>query len=685
MPDTALKIKRRQTPLVALAVALLATLHFILAVTAGATKSLTFDEPLHLISGVGYWRHNDYRNQPENGNLSQRIIALPDTLLPGMPQGLDHDPYWQKSSPHGASVSFLFGPNVDHALLSLRGRIMVALASCLLAAIVFFASKRAWGTPAGFASLTLYALSPVILANAGLMTSDLFGALFFTLATAALWACLQRLTLPRALALVASAGGLVLAKFYFPLFIPVAAALVIGAFIHNRPRRLALLGRRTLLKSRPRRVAAVLLLLAATLVGVWFIIWAAYGLRYQAINPALPATPDTALQYTWDAVLSGQGITLQTIAFFKTHQLLPEAFLYGMAYVIANGGGRLSLFWGHFHHAGTFWFYPGMMLVKTPLPVLALLIWTSICLAIRTVQTRTGPGPRLRAKATLYRAWPWLALSGLFTLQVMVSPMNIGIRHLLPAIPAAFILVGILFNKTLCPRPVGVPHRRHLLGVCGLVIASALAGIWAWPNYISYFNPIAGDPATVYRRFGDSNLDWGQDLPALAAWAHENGFESGVRSDGQKLFVSYFGSARLRAYGVPGEILPGFFTQPDTALPPYGYAPGVYAISANILMLRPSDAGYLWTDDTEHEYQRLKSLVAVLWGQSPDTPERKSLEASLTPQDRAMLTYRFETLRFARMCAFLRKREPAAQLNGTINLYPVTQDDLIGFFTGPMP
>ena len=59
---------------------LLAALHAVLAVTAMADKSMTADEIAHLTAGHAYNTRGDYRLQPENGNLPQRLAALPLTL-----------------------------------------------------------------------------------------------------------------------------------------------------------------------------------------------------------------------------------------------------------------------------------------------------------------------------------------------------------------------------------------------------------------------------------------------------------------------------------------------------------------------------------------------------------------------------------------------------------------------------
>src|SRR5712671_4917026 len=56
---------------------LIAILHAAMAVTAVNTKSPTFDEPQHLTAGYSYWVTNDFRLDPENGNLPSRWAALP--------------------------------------------------------------------------------------------------------------------------------------------------------------------------------------------------------------------------------------------------------------------------------------------------------------------------------------------------------------------------------------------------------------------------------------------------------------------------------------------------------------------------------------------------------------------------------------------------------------------------------
>src|ERR1700726_973187 len=55
----------------------IAVLYGTMAIVAVDTKSPTFDEPQHLTAGYSYWIKNDFRLDPENGNLPARFAALP--------------------------------------------------------------------------------------------------------------------------------------------------------------------------------------------------------------------------------------------------------------------------------------------------------------------------------------------------------------------------------------------------------------------------------------------------------------------------------------------------------------------------------------------------------------------------------------------------------------------------------
>ena len=61
------------------------------------------------------------------------------------------------------------------------------------------------------------------------------------------------------------------------------------------------------------------------------------------------------------------------------------------------------------------------------------------------------------------------------------------------------------------------------------------------PDYLAYFNQLAGGPSEAYKHLADSSLDWGQDLPALKQWLEREGLQ---QPGAGNVYLSYFGTAR---------------------------------------------------------------------------------------------------------------------------------------------
>lgn len=99
----------------------------------------------------------------------------------------------------------------------------------------------------------------------------------------------------------------------------------------------------------------------------------------------------------------------------------------------------------------------------------------------------------------------------LFLAVAMTSDVNIGLRHIFPIYP--FIYVGAAWVIGVSLRRWG-PRAWVAAGVLAVLLAAETLS--AWPNYIAYFNVAAGGSRGGIDLLGDSNLDWGQDLPALA-------------------------------------------------------------------------------------------------------------------------------------------------------------------------
>src|SRR5262249_1879314 len=71
-------------------------------------------------------------------------------------------------------------------------------------------------------------------------------------------------------------------------------------------------------------------------------------------------------------------------------------------------------------------------------------------------------------------------------------------------------------------------------GVGGGLVWTAGGAVVVWPHGLCYTNELWGGTANGYRRLSDSNYDWGQGLPELAAWQRRSGVTA--------LDVWYFGT-----------------------------------------------------------------------------------------------------------------------------------------------
>lgn len=119
----------------------------------------------------------------------------------------------------------------------------------------------------------------------------------------------------------------------------------------------------------------------------------------------------------------------------------------------------------------------------------------------------------------------------------MISRVSIGVRYVLLVVPLAIMLSAVWLARISAARPAIAAAAAAVA-----VLAQASAAWSVSPRPLSYFNGIAGGPMNGYRLLADSNLDWGQDLPAMRQVLASVG--------AREPLAAYFGSAPPEAYGV---------------------------------------------------------------------------------------------------------------------------------------
>ena len=354
----------------------------------------------------------------------------------------------------------------------------------ILATLVVWSwSRSLFGTRAAFFSTLLFTTLPPVLAHAGLATTDLPLTAALAAALYAFDRWLDRPTQWRALVLGLAAALAVLSKFSALLFLPVCGAtMLLLRYVtsHRAPRSAQPLAQREHYGSFFSGVAVGLLTL-----------WAAY--RFSIAASGLPA----------------------------------PALFAGIEYVFHhNEDGHLAYLFGEIKQDGWWYYFPVALGVKTPVPFLLL---AAAGLVLLIGHTRRTGSPRALA--------PGLAAVAIL-LSVLPAHINIGLRHVLAMYPLLAIGAGYAASTLWEASRYRLPSRG-LVGA--LIISQATSSVAAHPDYLAYFNLLAGErPDEI---LVDSDLDWGQDLDRLSKLLRE--------LDVQDLSLCYFGSADITQHGLP--------------------------------------------------------------------------------------------------------------------------------------
>ncbi len=608
---------------------------------------MTSDEIAHLIAGHVYNCRGDFRLQPENGNLPQRLAALPMSLA-SVPLPSPTLESWQKADVWEYGHVFFYEQGISAVEWLFLGRAMIAFASAATGMIIFLWSRALFGWAGGFLSLALWVFCPNFLVHDALTTSDALMTFFFLASVGAWWRHLNRPGIMTGALSAATLGLAFVAKFSAILLPPMFALIGIGWAITEAKRR----GWR----APVQRLAFTTF---GHIIVVWIVIWLFYGFRFSAFAPEFAAGAE--FNNGWGWTLTGIGAKAKLIWWLKEWHVLPEAWLYGLAFVLQFSRARGAFMSGEYSITGWITFFPFTFLVKTTLPVLLLLALASISAAAACARRvlRSGAatlGPRLL---------PFLPLVVLFVVYwatSLASNLNIGHRHILPTYPVLFIMAGWLGRWLDFRRPLGLAAVAIAIGW------HAAESLRVRPHYLAYFNQIVGGPSNGWRHLVDSSLDWGQDLPGLKRWLDNNAAR-------EPIYLSYFGTGDPAYEGISATALP---TLPEVGPKRrwHTLGPGVYAISATMLQHVYSNIRGEWTLELEKEFQQLRSMESTLLAYQNDAKQWETLLLAAPAQNWTIAWKRYELLRFARLCHYLRVRNPDAMIGHSILIFRVDEFEI---------
>lgn len=276
----------------------------------------------------------------------------------------------EKSDPSGDELLFL-------------ARLPTVVVGILLGLMIYLWAARLYGTTGGILSLSIYCLSPDVLAHSGLITPDLCLSAFGFGAVYGFWRHVRSPSLPNLLLSGACLGLTLLSKYSGIIWLPLLVCLAAVERFRSGP----------ISSLKGFMGAGPLLHLGVAVVISLFILWMGY--RFD-ITPYLSGLE------TQNRMV-GEGA---------------PSFL----------NGSIS------RHGGWWYYYLFAFLVKVPIPALILL---SVILVISAKEGSRGIWNEI---------WLLLPVICIFTAFSLLTRVNIGFRYVLPALPFLFVMAGRAFS-----------------------------------------------------------------------------------------------------------------------------------------------------------------------------------------------------------------------------------------------
>jgi len=362
----------------------------------------------------------------------------------------------------------------------------------------------------------LFALEPTVLAHGRVVQTDVPAAFGFLLFFFMLRGYVIDRSLKRAAWLGFAAALAVLTKFSMLLVGPVIV-IYFGVVISKA------------LKQGKPWTRGIAHLAMVTLVSV-VTINAAYFFQHRRLGPS---------DVQWiQATFPTFAGTLTLLTSALSH-LVPVDFVLGILYQVwHNAQGHPAGFLGMYSRTGWWYYFPVAFALKTTIPFLVLSLVALGWSAFHAIKKRES--------RFLWMLVPFVV----YTVFVLLSHIDIGVRYYLPAYSFLFIPGGALLASLLKSRRVA---RVGMVVAIALMCWIGIEAARTFPDHLSYMNQIASrHPHWWY--LSDSNVEWGEDIPALAAYLRARG-ETRVRANflGDFIILRHYGVQPLVMAGATGE------------------------------------------------------------------------------------------------------------------------------------
>ena len=437
----------------------------------------TIDEPSHIAGGIEWWEKGTYTLETKHTPLARISVAL--------------GPYLAGVRGTGATIWFETYPILSengHYWRNLTlGRIGVLPYLIIATVVVFLWTRRLYGIRAALLATAVFTQLPVILAHSAVATTDVPLMAMFCWSLYAFTRWLREPSLRNAAEFGVATGLAVSTKLSTLVYLPACGIpiLVTYALAGERPWRKVL------------RSAAMVIFCAALAT------WGVYRFSHAPLSQ-VSHLPDHAA-----TKIFGKGTRMtRAVGAVTAHLPVPAPEFFDGIRMLRhqNHAGSRGYLFGHVRQGGWWYFFFVALSLKTPLAVLLLAAAGAIMVAGRYRRDRSHwelAAPLIAAAMIMISSTP--------------SKLDSGVRYVMPVFVFIAILSGFALSM-LWERQ----SQRMLSRVTAVLLFTwlAVSSVRAHPDYLSYFNELAGRDPSRYIIIGD--LDWGQDLKRLSAYLREH-------------------------------------------------------------------------------------------------------------------------------------------------------------------
>ena len=380
--------------------------------------SATADEPIYIAAGYAYLKTRDGRINIEHPPLSKLLIAIP--LLPLGLKVPTNDRSWQERDE--STFVYAWMPNDLSTLerVLFLSRLPIVLMGMLLAVFVRKWAAELWGEEAGLVALLLFVFEPNILAHSRLATLDMPVTTFTFISMYYVWKWLRMGHAHHAVVASVMLGLALASKATVYAFLPIFLAEFV--LDHYAVLRSGSTQQVTPVKGFVQLVAGGVVVI----VVIYAVAFSWHPLLSRVSEHASDERPTLA-----DHILAQMpgfkgGVPTQIVALGQRIWIPDlDTYISGLYHQGGNlVGGHSSYLMGHHSIRGWWYYFPVTFLIKTPLPILLLVIM----------------------RLFLLTSVPMVVEEYMIVLPIIImmtlaclSKVDIGLRYLLPLYPFLFV------------------------------------------------------------------------------------------------------------------------------------------------------------------------------------------------------------------------------------------------------